>query len=173
MRQIRYSVAMSLDGFIADPQGGFDWIPQDPEIDFAALFRRYDTVLMGRRSFEAARATGGALPELRTVVASRTLRPEDHPGVTVVGDNLAGEVGRLRAVPGKDIWLFGGGELFRSLLAAGLVDGVEVAVLPILLGAGIPMLPAPAPRVRLALVDRKVYQSGIVWLDYRVDYGAA
>ena len=103
MRQMRYSVAISLDGFIAGPRGEFAWIVHDPDIDFRALFGRYDTVLMGRRSFEVTRGTGPAMPGMRTVVASRTLPPEDYPGVTVVGDGLVEEVIWLRAEPGKDI----------------------------------------------------------------------
>src|SRR5436305_2060453 len=118
MRKIVYSVAMSLDGYVAGPNGEADWITMDPEIDFAALFARFDTVLMGRKTYEQARAMGGgaAMPGVTSVVASRTLRPEDCPGATVIGDGLADRVRELRAARGKDIWLFGGGVLFRSLL---------------------------------------------------------
>ncbi len=172
MRRVRYSVAMSLDGFVAGPSGEIDWILTDPGIDFKALFSRYDTVLMGRHSFEAARAMGGGpMPGMTTVVASRTLRPEDHPEVRIVGEGLAEEVARLRSGPGKDIWLFGGGVLFRSLLEARLVDEVEVAVIPVLLGSGIPMLPPPAPRAGLKLTGSKVYGTGIVLLEDAVEYG--
>lgn len=175
MRKIVYSVAMSLDGFIAGPAGEFDWIPTDPDIDFAALFGRFDTVLMGRRTYEVCQGgEGGAMmPAMRTVVASRTLRPEDHPAVTVVGDDLAGAVGRLRAEPGKDVWLFGGGVLFRGLLELGLVDEVGVAVVPILLGSGLPFLPETTHRARLRLVSHHVYpKSGILALDYAVENDA-
>ena len=74
----------------------------------------------------------------------------------------------LRKNPGKDIWLFGGGSLFRSLAEAGLVDTVEVAVIPILLGAGIPLLPSPAERIKLTLAAHKVYKTGSVALEYAV-----
>ena len=74
----------------------------------------------------------------------------------------------LRAEWGKDIWLFGGGSLFRSLLDAGLVDTVEVAVMPVLLGGGIPLLPPPAERAKLKLTGQKVYKAGIVLLEYAV-----
>ena len=59
MRRVRYSVAMSLDGYIAGPKGEYDWIPMDPDIDFAALFKDYDTILMGRKSYQAAQKQGG------------------------------------------------------------------------------------------------------------------
>ena len=172
MRRICYSVAMSLDGYIAGPKGEADWIRLDPEIDFGELFSRFDTALMGRRSFEAALAMGGvpAMPGMRTVVVSRTLRPEDHPDVTVIRGDLAAEVSALRTAPGKDIWLFGGAALFGSLLVPGLVDAVEVAVIPVLLGGGIPLLPAGAARAGLRLVGHRVYRAtGTVFLEYAVE----
>ena len=70
---------------------------------------------------------------------------------------------------GKDIWIFGGGLLFRSFLEAGLVDTVEVAVIPVLLGGGVPLLPAPAERAKLKLTGHKVYGSGIVLLEYSTE----
>lgn len=170
MRRICYAVAASLDGYVAGPNGEADWIVTDPDIDFAALFARFDTLLMGRKTFEASLAQGGgaAMPGVTTVVVSRTLRAADHPGVTVVGGRVEEEVARLRATAGKDIWLFGGGDLFRSLLAAGLVDTVEVAVVPVLLGGGVPLLPPPAGRATLELTGHRVYRSGIVSLEYAV-----
>jgi dihydrofolate reductase len=175
MRRIRYSVAMSLDGYIAGPNGESDWIIMDPDIDFRALMGRFDTVLMGRRTFEAALAHGGggSMPGMKAVVASRTLRQEDYPKVTIIGDGLEEFISRLRTEPGKDIWLFGGGSLFRSLLDAGLVDAVEVAVIPVLLGAGRPLLPPPGGRSTLRLIGSRVYEkTGIVSLEYAVDQAA-
>ncbi len=166
MRKVRYSVAASLDGYIAGPRGEYDWITMDPEIDFAALFESFDTVLMGRKTFEVA--GGGGDPRMKTYVFSRTLRPQDHPGVTVVADKAEETVAALRAGSGKDIWLFGGGLLFRSLARAGLVDRVEVGVMPVLLGGGVPLLPPPADQVQLKLAGHKVYKSGIVGLEYAV-----
>ena len=131
MRRVRYVVAASLDGYIAGPNGEADWIIMDPDIDFGALFAQFDTFLLGRRTFEAmAREGKGATPGVKTFVFSRTLRPEDYPEVTVVADKADETIAALRAAPGKDIWLFGGGSLFRSFLGAGLVDTVEVAVIP-------------------------------------------
>ena len=106
---------------------------------------------------------------MKTLVFSRTLRPSDYPDVTVVADRIAETVARLKAEPGKNIWLFGGGELFRSLLNAGLVDTVEVLVEPLLLGGGISMLPAPAQRTNLKLREHKIYKTGIVSLSYAVE----
>jgi dihydrofolate reductase len=161
---------MSLDGYIAGPDGEYDWIIMDPEIDFKEIYSRFDTFLMGRRTFEVTQTQGGggSMRGMKVVVVSRTLKQEDNPDVTVLDDNFAAELTRIRAEPGKDIWLFGGGSLFRSLLDAGLVDTVEVAVIPVLLGGGVPLLPSPARRAKLELVGSKVYKTGIVSLEYAI-----
>ncbi len=169
-RRVRYQVACSLDGYIAGPNGEADWIIMDPEIDFQAMFDEVDTFLIGRRSFEAM---GGAAqrstPGNVKYVFSRTLRAEDYPGVSIVSDDSGALVKKLRAESGKDIWLWGGGVLFRSLLSLGVVDTVEVGVVPVLLGDGIPLFPSPAPRTSLRLTNHKVYpKSGIIGLEYSI-----
>jgi dihydrofolate reductase len=104
-----------------------------------------------------------------TFVFSRTLRQQDYPGVTIVAEGMEETVAALRAEPGKDIWLFGG-VLFGSLLNARLVDTVEVGVIPVLLGDGIPLLP-PGAKTKLKLTNHKVYEkTGIVGLEYMVQY---
>lgn len=170
MRRVRYRVAMSLDGYIAGPDGEYDWIVMDPAIDFAAFFRTIDTVLMGRRTFEVARRQGprGGMPGMHVLVFSRTLKAEDHPDVAIEADGAAEAVATLRGEPGKDIWLMGGGVLFRSLLDAGLVDTVEVGIIPVLLGGGIALLPTGPGRVRLELTHSEVVPSGIVLVSYAV-----
>jgi dihydrofolate reductase len=172
-RRLRYQVAVSLDGFIAGPNGEHDWIVMDPAIDFAALFKEFDTAVVGRKTYEVLAAQGGhgALPGLEVIVFSRTLRPATHPGVRIVNDDPREIVAALKAKPGRDIWLYGGGALFRSLLDAGLVDTVEVAVVPVLLGAGVPLLPRGAA-TKLTLADQKTLSaSGIVALSYSIPGG--
>jgi dihydrofolate reductase len=115
-------------------------------------------------------ADAGSAPDMdvQSFVFSRSMRQADHPDVSVVND-AEPFVADLRKKPGKDIWLWGGGELFHSLLGAGLVDGVDVGVMPVLLGGGIPLLPTPAPRTTLVLRNHRIYEdSGIVGLEYDV-----
>ena len=156
-----------MDGFIAEPDGTDDWIVIDPDIDFAALTSEFDTMLVGRRTFERS-PTGGAMPGMTTYVFSRTLRSPEYPEVTIVSDDAAALVAELRQGSGRDIWLFGGGSLFASLLEAGVVDTVELAVIPVLLGAGIPLLP-DGKRVKLKLTDQSVLpKTGTILLKYDV-----
>jgi dihydrofolate reductase len=175
MRPVRYNVAASLDGFIADASGKYDWIPPEPAIDFDALFRDVDTVLLGRHSFELVLRDPAAATwpsRARVVVFSRTLRQSDHPGVTVTADPPADVVAALRAAAtGGDIWLYGGAALFGSLLAAGQVDRVEVTVIPILLGGGVPLIPPGQPRTLLALRRVEQFPSGQVSLHYAIASG--
>ena len=169
MRRVRYSVVISLDGYIAGPKGEADWITVDPEFDFTALFRQFDTILVGRRTFDrmvTARRT--SMPCMKTIVFSRTLKQEDHPEVALVMDGHREALAALKAGPGKDIWLFGGGSLFRSLAEDGLVDRVEVRIVPILLGAGVPLLPSLEKRIKLSLTAHRVYRTGVVSLEYAI-----
>ena len=169
MRRIRYFVAASLDGYIAGPNGEVDWITVNSEIDFNAVFRQFDTILVGRRTFEVMASAGRAvMPGMKTIVFSTTLRGQDYPDVSIVANDPIETLAALKAGPGKDICLFGGGSLFRSLSEAGIVDTVEVSVMPVLLGGGIPLLPSPASRINLALRAHKIYKSGIVSLEYAV-----
>jgi len=171
MRLVRYNVAASLDGYVAGPHGGFDWIPDDPTVDFTEVFATVDTVLLGRKSYEVALDMGAPAwtPDTRVFVFSSTLCPENHPAVTVVADHAVERVRALREEPGDgDIWLFGGGELFRTMLVGGQVDLVEVTIAPVLLGGGTPLLAPRAPQTQLALIDTQRYPSGLVGLTYAV-----
>ncbi len=90
MRRVRFSVAMSLDGFIAGPCGESDWIVMDPDIDFGALMGSFNTILLGRNTYAATRClAGGEMAGMTTVVFSNTLRQEDCPGVLVTNDPKA------------------------------------------------------------------------------------
>jgi dihydrofolate reductase len=174
-RRVRYQVAVSLDGFIAGPNGEYDWIIQDPEIKFKEIYSQYDTLLIGRRTFDMMKSAGwdGSWPGMHIFVFSRTLRQKDHPGV-IMARNPEAVVADLRSKPGKDIWLFGGGSLFRSLVERRLVDTVELGVIPVLLGEGIPLLPAPTKCVSLKLIGHRLYtKTGIMSLQYGVQYGQA
>ena len=168
MRRVRYQVACSMDGYIAAPNDGFDWITPEPSFDFEALYAQFDTLLMGRRTYEIVSATGESFRGKQVIVVSRSLRPVDHPDVEIVSEDLEARVRELRAQPGRDIWLYGGGKLFSQLLAWNLVDTFEPAIIPILLGGGVQLLPPYGIRRRLELVGHRAYPSGMVLLEYKV-----
>jgi dihydrofolate reductase len=170
VRELRYSVAASLDGYIAGPNGEFDWIVVDPEIDFEQMYAGFSGLVMGRRSYEVFVATGGGVgTPLPTYVYSRTLPDGEREGVTFVRDAVSHARALKNTGDGKPLWLWGGGELFRQLAEAGLVDGIEVAVIPILLGGGVPLLPAPGPRLSLRLRDHRVFTTtGTLLLAYDI-----
>jgi dihydrofolate reductase len=169
MRPLVYSVATSLDGFIAGPKGEYDWIIQDPTIDFGEIFGQFDTAIMGRRTYEFILREGRSPREfgMKIFVASTTLDPDQHHDVTIIAADLPKAVAELKHKSGKDIWLFGGGATFRSLLDAGLVDRAEVSIIPVLLGGGIPLVPE-GRRWPLQFKDSRTFPSGIVSLTYLI-----
>src|SRR2546428_6404731 len=138
-RRLRYHVAVSLDGFIAGPNGEYDWIVMDPSIDFTALFKQFDTAVMGRKTYEVLTAQGGhgAMPGLDVVVFSRTLPAAAHRGVRIFNDDPRKIVAALKAKPGRDIWLFGGGGPLPSAADRSPLGPVGVAGLPLLLRPGV------------------------------------
>jgi dihydrofolate reductase len=172
MRKIRYGVAMSLDGYIAGPNDEADWIAIDSDVNFAELWAQFDTLLMGRRTDQAAIARLGetSFQGRKTFVVSRTLRQADYPEVTILSELSRDWLKALCAQSGKDIWLMGGGELFRLLLEMGAVDTVEVSVIPVLLGGGVPLLPPPGKQTKLTLSSHRIYRSGLASLIYAIQH---
>ena len=172
MRRVRYAVATSLDGFIAGPNGEYDWIVMGPDAAsyFKSFYAQFDIAVMGRRTFEVV---GGAIEGMRTYVFSRTLPPGPYKDVTVLGDDGIARLRELREEDGKDVWLFGGGVLFGTLASAGLVDSVELGVMPILLGAGQPLMLGNSGRVKLKLIKNDSSPQGVLSLNYAVDHDTA
>ena len=179
MRKVVYSLTNSLDNFIARQDGGADWILMDEEMmeEFPKMMEVFDTVLMGRKSYDVAYAQSHhqdpsqgeeGFMGMKTYVFSRTMKQNPGGDVELVSGDAGEFVRQLKSQPGKDIWLFGGGELAASLLNENLVDEINLAVQPVLLGAGIPLFPGIGKQLDLQLVDSKTYKNGIVSLTYRV-----
>src|SRR5512132_573504 len=172
-RRVRYGVAVSLDGFIAGPKGEYDWIVADSSIDFSAMYRQFDTAVMGRKTYDVMTTAGDfSMGGLDVVVFSRTLPQSEKPGLRIVNQDPGKVVAKLKAQPGADIWLFGGGELCRTLLDAGVVDTFEVAVIPVVLSTGVRLV-APGDPAKLVLSDHIVLpRTGIVVLSYALENAA-
>lgn len=166
--KIRYGVAMSLDGYIAGPNGEFDWIPEDTGIDFVAMWAQFDVFLMGRRTWDIARIGPEHFAGKKVFVASRTLLREENSSITLVADVTKQTLHALREQATKDIWLFGGSELATVVFNLDEIDGLDLSVIPVLLGAGIPLAPHLRSRTALYLLESRSYPSGVVQLSYAV-----
>jgi dihydrofolate reductase len=170
MRQVRLSAAVSLDNFIARADQSYDWLIWSDESAalLSEFWRSVDTVLMGRKTYEVAAASGhgGSGRGISTYVFSRTL--PDVPGVDIVREDAAGFVRELKGRPGKDIFLMGGGELARSLFEAGLVDEIGFNIHPLLLGSGVPMFLPMTRQIDLERLDCRPFGNGCVAVRYRV-----
>ena len=162
---------MSPDGYIAGPNGEYDWIGADPEVDFNATWSQFDTLLMGRRTFElAVQARGeGAFTTftgVTSIVFSRTLKPQEHPYVTVLPELNADWVRNLKAQSGKDIWLFGGSAPF-STLASSMAS--RLLSCRCCWARGFHYFPPPYSPAKLRLIRHHVHRSGRVSLAYEVE----
>jgi len=170
MRRTIYGAAVSLDAYIAGPNGEVDWLQWNDEVAEISkeTWKRVDTVLLGRKTYEVAVRSGmRAYPGVRNIVFSRTLRPNSAMNVTIVSEDAVEFVHKLKQEPGADICVIGGGELARSLMDAGLIDEIGVNVQPVVLGSGIPLLPE-GRRDNLELIESRVLTGGGVYLLYRV-----
>lgn len=178
---LRVQLALSLDGFVADASGGVAWLDpfMTPEMNFDAFLDGIGAIVMGRRTFDQVRGFGPWPYEGKAcTILSRRPLPGDTPAgvraatLTTRADALAlrDDLARLTAPTGKDVWLMGGPESIRPFRDAGLVDRWELAVVPVLLGAGVPLF-AAGPQERLALLGTRVYTNGIVELHYAPDAG--
>jgi dihydrofolate reductase len=172
VRTLRYHVAATLDGYIAKMNGSFDCFPVEGDhiADYLDSLKSYDTVLMGRKTYEVALKGGVSdpYPQMRSIVFSRSMTEAPDPRIELVRAHADKFVRELKELPGGDIYLCGGAELATHLFQAGLVDAVTVKINPILLGSGIPLLLGLDAHVSLELTDTKRYDSGVVLLSYLV-----
>ncbi len=170
MRLVTYGAACSLDGFIAGRDGGLDWLhfSRDVQDVMAAQWKDVDTILMGRKTYEFAAASGpgGSMPGISSYIFSTTMTRAPE-GAQLVSQDAGGFVRALKAQPGKNILVMGGGELGRSLLAAGVVDEVGLNIHPVLLGRGVPLF-HDAGRIALTLKESRVLDGGCILATYRV-----
>jgi dihydrofolate reductase len=169
MRKIVAGFAISLDGYIAGPNNEYDWIIIDHEIDFAEQMKRFDTYFLGRKTYEFTKTMGGgSLGKSKVYIFSNTLTEVEKKYHLINGD-VKESVDRIKNEKGKDIALFGGGELLTSLFNLGLVDEISMAVIPVLLGEGIPFVREINKKLSLTLINSKTYSNGTVQLTYNVN----
>ena len=171
MRKVILGLAVSLDGYIEGPNGEYDWCFTDQDYGMTEFFKRIDAMFIGRKSYELVQSMGDqsmpGMPKLKEYVFSTTMT-EAKSGIELINNNFEERVKKIKDEPGKDIWLFGGASLTTSLLNAGLVDEIGMAVHPIILGSGKLLFKDIKGRIHLKLVDSKPYDTGLVYLTYDV-----
>lgn len=175
MRKVIYGGACSLDGYFADRDGGIDWLHWSKDVQeiMARSWAETDTILMGRKTWEAAVAAGGGgdMPGVKiagSYVFSRTLTSIQGHGAELVTTDAGEFVRKLKHQPGKNIMVMSGGNFASSLLQAGVVDEIGLNVHPVLLGAGVPTFMDTGDRVRLELTECRQLEGGCVFVNYRV-----
>ena len=178
-RKIIVYIATSADGYIARPDGDVEWLNRRPsKVDYGirAFYRQIDTILWGRKTYDwlldyykkKGKREGLFDKKLANYVFSRKPRRRAPPGVAFVSGPVKAFAEKLRATPGRHIWMMGGGELIASFLDAGEIDAFDIHVIPVLIGEGIPLV-APRHRdVPLRLRSSRSYPDGVVRLRYEV-----
>jgi dihydrofolate reductase len=175
-RKVIVHIATSADGYIARPNGDLEWLTsrRAPKGFYGmdAFMKSVDTKVLGRKTYEVSLRMGAKFDSKdRSIVFSRHPAPADAPsGVEFVSDAIGPFVGRLRAQPGKDIWLMGGGEIIASFLDAQAIDEFVISMAPVFIGEGIPLIAPRHRHVPLELRSVERFQDGLVQMHYGVQY---
>ena len=173
-RKVIVHIGTSADGYIARPDGDLEWLTSRPApkgfYGMNAFMKSVDTKVLGRKTYEISLRMGAKFDSgSRTIVFSRHPPPADAPpGVEFVNGAIGPFVSRLRAQPGKDIWLMGGGEIIASFLDSQAIDEFVISVAPVFIGDGIPLIARRHRHVPLALRSVERFEDGLVQLHYGV-----
>jgi dihydrofolate reductase len=168
MRKIIVNLCCSLDGFIEGSNGEIDWCFTDQDYGMTEFLNSIDTIIFGRHSYvQLLDMAPDAFKDKKKVVCSTSLSADEHD-VLIISEDLKGEIHKLIAQPGKDIWFFGGAKLMSTFLKHDLIDDMMIAVHPIVLGSGKALFTDINHRKELILSDTKTYSTGLVQLIYTI-----
>ena len=169
-RKVVLGLGISLDGYIARPNGAVDFLFMPKDYSMGPFFKTIDTAIMGRKTYEVGRKMGGAGAfggsSMIYYVMSRSQLAGERGGVIFTKQTPAELIAQIRKNRGKNIWHMGGGELAREFLKADLVDEIYLGVVPLLLGEGLPLFPSGFPERNFALLENKSYSKGLITLKY-------
>jgi dihydrofolate reductase len=167
-RKVVLGLGISLDGYIARPDGAVDFLFMPKDYSMGPFFATIDTMLMGRKTYDVALKMGGGFSDSKTksYVFSRSQPSGERGGVTFVNESPKSFLANLRKRSGKNIWLMGGGELARDFLKDDLVDELHIGIIPILIGEGIPLFPSGFPQREFTLLENKTFSRGLIALKY-------
>ncbi len=172
-RRVVLYTSMSLDGFLATPEDGLEWLSrvQVPGEDYgySAFLDQVDTYIVGRRTYEVVKSlTGGTFPHAHSldcyVLSRQQFEPEE--GVKFYSGSLEELIAGLKHLPGKDIYCDGGGGAVQSLMEKALIDAFIISIVPVLLGEGKRLFLGEVPGGDLELLQCQTYDSGLVQLHY-------
>lgn len=170
MRKVVLGLGISLDGYIARPNGDVDFLFMPRDYSMAPFFATIDTAIMGRKTLDVGlKLSGGKSIQsygLTCYVISRSQPAGERHGAIFTQQTPVALVNALRKKPGKDIWMMGGGELAREFLQADLIDEIHLGIVPVLLGEGIPLFPSGFPERKFSLIENKSYSQGLISLKY-------
>lgn len=189
MRKIILFMHVSLDGFVADPNGGLDWISYDKDLENHAdnvIQNKIDAAIYGRVTYQLMESYWPTVPSnpsssehdlnhahwvehVSKIVVSRSLETAEWNNTTLIRDNILEEISSLKKQPGKDMMIFGSPRLSYTLMQLGLIDEIQITLNPVLLGHGIPMYKDIEDKRKLKLLSSKTFNSGVVALHYQVD----
>lgn len=176
MRKVTFGGANSFDNYFARKDDSVDWLIWTDEVStiMAEFWKSIDTVVMGRKTYEAALRMGvggGAFPGMKNYVFSRTMKQSPKKKVKnleIISEDAAEFVRKLKAEEGKDICVMGGGLLAKSLFEADLIDEIGFNIHPVLLGSGIPIFHEMDHQIDLELLECRGLKNGCVMVTYRV-----
>jgi len=169
MRKVVLGLGISLDGYIARPDGAVDFLFMPKDYSMGPFFATVDTAIMGRKTYEMVlKMGGGSLPKsnMARYVFSRSQAAGQRGGVTFVNEAPKSFLAKLLERPGKNIWLMGGGEFARDFLKDDLVDELYIGIVPVLIGEGIPLFPSGFPQREFSLLENKTFSKGLIALKY-------
>jgi dihydrofolate reductase len=173
--EIIYSVAASLDGFIAPPDGSADWLTpvmqSGEDYGLGRFYASVGAILMGSRTYEQSLGhTGGGWGSSQKPcwVFSKRSFPKAKRGVIVTKAEPCEVVAELASRGIARAWFFGGTRLASSFRSAGLITEWSLALVPVLLGGGTPLFESPGTPARLRLLESKVHPSGVIQVRYQV-----
>lgn len=166
---------MSLDGYIATPDGGIEWLneipnPTNEDHGYNALLESVDTVLMGGRTYHEIIGFGVQWPykdKQTYVIAHNNTNVTPDENVEFITEDIYRRISALKEAEGKDIWLVGGGVLTTMLLNHDLIDEMQIAIVPTILGEGLPLFPNKPKTSKWTLVENKAYMSDVILNVYK------
>ena len=177
-RKIIVYIATSADGYIARPDGDVQWLNRRPRMDYGMreFYPTIDTILWGRKTYDwlldyykkKGKTKGFFDTRLANYVFSRNPPARPAPGAQFVSEAVKSFARRLRATPGKHIWMMGGGGLIASFLDEGEIDEFDIHIIPVFIGEGIPLVEPRQRDVSLRLRSSRKYTDGVVRLRYDV-----